>query len=98
LAPKQGKKLAAVEAPVGSSFVPVRVRGRAASTDRTVVGDVRIARGKPAAAAAVAPNGTSADGVEIALANGRRIRCALSQVDDPRLGALLTLAEGGRAC
>lgn len=96
LAPKHGKRLAAVDARAGSSFVPVRVRARDASTDRAVVGGGGIARSKPAAAAA--PNATSADTIEIALANGRCVRCALSQAGDPRLAALLTLVEGGRSC
>lgn len=47
---------------------------------------------------AVVPTASSADSIEIALVNGRRVRCALSQVGDPRLAALLALAEGGRGC
>jgi len=46
----------------------------------------------------VVPNASATDSVEIALANGRRVRCTLAQAGDPRLAALLALAEGGRAC
>jgi hypothetical protein len=38
------------------------------------------------------------DKVEVVLANGRRVRCRLSQVEDPRLAVLLTLADGVRRC
>jgi hypothetical protein len=36
------------------------------------------------------------DKVDVVLANGRRVRCSLSQVEDPRLAVLLTLADGVR--
>lgn len=81
LAPKQSSKRAAS----GSTppFIPVRVR-------RTDAREL-VAR--------AAPTPSSAPGseyVEIALVNGRRVRCQLSQVEDRRLAALLALAEGGR--
>ena len=38
----------------------------------------------------------SVDKVDVVLANGRRVRCSLSQVEDPRLAVLLTLADGVR--
>jgi hypothetical protein len=40
------------------------------------------------------PRAAASDKVEVVLGNGRRVRCQLSQVDDPRLAALLALAEG----
>ena len=96
LAPKRAKKLKRVERAETSSFVPVRVRARDAAAMRGGAGAGRVATGK--GTVVVVPSASATDSVEIALANGRRVRCTLAQAGDPRLAALLALAEGGRAC
>lgn len=96
LAPKRNKRTKTAERVAGSSFVPVRVRARVAASERDVAGAGRVGMNKPAVVAV--PHACATDGIEIALANGRRVRCTLSQVSDPRLAALLALAEGGRGC
>ena len=96
LAPKRSKRTKTGERGAASSFVPVRVRARVAAAERSAAGSGRVGMSKPAVV--VVPHGSPADSIEITLANGRRVRCALSQVGDPRLGALLALAEGGRGC
>ena len=68
------------------TFVPVRVRA-----------SVHSRAAQESARATVAPQ-PSPSGVEVVLANGRRVRCDLAHVEDPRLAALLTLAEGVLAC
>lgn len=96
LAPKRSKRTKPAERGAASSFVPVRVRARVAGAERGVSGAGRVEMNK--SAAVVVAHASSADSIEIALSNGRRVRCALSQVGDPRLAALLVLAEGGRGC
>jgi hypothetical protein len=84
LAPQRGAKRSRAPAP-RSTFVPVRVRG----TEQHRA-DEHVTR---------APSRTQGvDKVEVVLANGRRVRCRLSQVQDPRLAVLLTLADGVRQC
>lgn len=71
-------------------FVPVRVRTNA-SVGRRVArasADTSMARSESEAS----------EGVEVVLSNGRRVRCDLAQVDDPRLAALFSLAEGVCVC
>jgi transposase-like protein len=78
------------EAPAANraTFVPVRVRSSAPTLAR-----VASELARPSATR------TAASGrVEVVLMNGRRVRCDLAQVDDPRLAALLKLAEGGSVC
>jgi hypothetical protein len=68
--------------------VPVRVRAR-------------ISAGPPVTKVSARPPVTHAPasaGVEVVLANGRRVRCDLAHAEDPRFAALLALAEGARAC
>ena len=67
------------------SFVPVRVR----SAEK---------RGSGAHVTHVKSRAAVSEKVEVVLGNGRRVRCQLSQVDDPRLAALLVLAEGAARC
>ena len=93
IAPKRGSK---AEGAAASLLVPVRVRARGAAAERAVASAGRVAMSKPAVV--VVPNAAAGDSIEIALANGRHVRCMLSQVGDPRLAALLALAEGGRGC
>jgi hypothetical protein len=80
LAPRQSARRPATTA-AAPSFVPVRVR----SAEERESG-AHVAHAKSRA--------TVSDKVEVVLSNGRRVRCQLSQVDDPRLSALLALAEG----
>jgi len=82
LAPRQKAKPPAATGPT-STFVPVRVRR---AEERGIRGPVTGALS----------NGPASDKVEVVLTNGRRVRCELSQVEDPRLSALLALAEGVR--
>jgi hypothetical protein len=96
LAPRQSRKEKTAGRSAASSFLPVRVRGRDAASERGAAVAGRVGMSKPAVA--MVPIACEADSIEIALANGRRVRCALSQVGDPRLAALLALAEGGREC
>lgn len=71
-----------------AAFVPVRVRSTTPTRAR-VAGEVA----RPSAERTAA-SGT----VEVVLANGRRVRCELEQADDPRLAALLRIAEGSIVC
>jgi hypothetical protein len=81
-APKRGPKRSTVAAP-RPIFEPVRVR--------------RAEEHRAGEHVQRAPSGThAADKVEVVLANGRRVRCNLSQADDPRLAVLLKLADGVR--
>jgi hypothetical protein len=58
---------------------------------------VRVRKADPHQAAERVPSRTlGVAKVEVVLVNGRRVRCSLSQVDDPRLAVLLTLADGVR--
>lgn len=81
LAPKQSGKPPAAIAPPSSPFVPVRVRN---TEERDAGATATLARSMTPVA----------DKIEIVLTNGCRVRCQLSQVEDPRLAALLALAEG----
>lgn len=84
LAPRRPRRqLLGLASPAG--FVPVRV-GRSVS-DTT---------GAASKSESVGMVRTGSERVEVRLVNGRRIRCALSQVDDPRFAKLLVLVEGGR--
>jgi hypothetical protein len=67
-----------------SAFLPVSVR----------VGEDRTSSAYPAQRAETAVSSS----IEVVLANGRRVRCALSQASDPRFAEVLALAEGGRSC
>ena len=71
-----------------SRFVPVHVRSTGPTRAR-----VASELARPSAARTACSGG-----VEVVLANGRRVRCELEQVDDPRLAALLRLAEGSSPC
>jgi len=82
LAPRKSAKQPAETAST-SSFVPVRVRNAEDC-------------GSGAHATLAASRVPVSDKVEVVLANGRRVRCQLSQVEDPRLAVLLALAEGVR--
>ena len=84
LAPKQSRK-EPVETTPAPSFVAVQVRNE---------------KGGRRGADATSPRPTApvSDKVELELANGRRVRCRLSQVEDPRLAVLLALAEGSFRC
>ena len=73
---------------VAAKFVPVRVRASVSAGP----GVTKVAARSPVTQA------RASAGVEVVLANGRRVRCDLAQVDDPRLAALLALAEGAREC
>ncbi len=80
------RESAEASSPNKATFVPVRVR---ASVDSRAA--------KESARGTVAPQPPSSS-VEVVFANGRRVRCDLAHVEDPRLAALLTLAEGVPAC
>ena len=82
LSPKRGAKRSTGPAP-RSAFVPVRVHG----AEKRRAGE--HVTGAPSRSQGV-------DKVDVVLANGRRVRCSLSQVEDPRLAVLLTLADGVR--
>lgn len=81
-AERESAKTIAEEA---ATFVPVRVRASARSLAR------KSARSPVASQSA-------SSGIEIVLANGRRVRCDLAHAEDPRLAALLTLADAVRVC
>ena len=83
LAAKQGKTGKATVRAAASSFVPVRVQAREAAPERGTAVRVGMSR----SLVAVVPSASAADSIEIALANVRRVRCALSQVGGPRLAA-----------
>jgi transposase-like protein len=84
LAPKRGAKRSTATAPK-PTFEPVRVR----RAEEHRAGE-HVTRA-PSKAQGV-------DKVEVVLANGRRVRCNLSQVEDPRLAVLITLADEVRRC
>jgi transposase-like protein len=71
-----------------ATFVPVRVRSSAPTRAR-----VASELARPSARLTA-----SSSTVEVVLGNGRRVCCDLEQVDDPRLAALLRIAEGGGVC
>jgi hypothetical protein len=71
-----------------AKFVPVRVR-TSVSAGRSVA---------KASAPTSLTRSASSEGVEVVLSNGRRVRCDLAQVEDPRLAALFSLAEGVLVC
>jgi hypothetical protein len=79
--------LAEVAAVDARKFVPVRVRVSAAPSPAVAKASLRTT-----------PEPRTPKGVEVVLANGRRVRCDLALVDDPRLAALFTLADGVRVC
>jgi len=86
--PAPGPSRAPASAVVAAKFVPVRVRASVSAGPRVTKASARRpVRQAPASV-----------GVEVVLVNGRRVRCDLAQVDDPRLAALLALAEGAREC
>lgn len=74
------------------------VKGTKATASRPAFEPVRVrvpeGRGEPVARGLL--RGQAVEGVEVVLTNGRRVRCRLSQADDPRLAVLLTLADGVR--
>lgn len=76
---------------VATRFVPVRVRASVSAVARAAKATA------PTPPPRLAPL-TPSEGVEVVLSNGRRVRCDLAQVDDPRLAALFALAEGVREC
>ncbi len=71
-----------------TTFVPVRVRSSAPPPARVAAGLVRTSDARP---------GDPAGG-EGERANGGRVRGDLEQVSEPRLAALLALAEGSGVC
>jgi hypothetical protein len=96
LAPRQSKRTPAPREAAPSSFVPVRIRAGEMTGERVVRG---VGRGSAVRrTVAVAEPRSREDNIEIALANGRSVRCTLAQAADPRLTALLAIAEGGRGC
>ncbi|HEX5658606.1 MAG TPA: hypothetical protein VFX59_15490 [Polyangiales bacterium] len=82
LTPRQQSATRPATSEATPPFVAVRVRGA-----QMHVGDAH--------ATPVTPKSIVCGKVEVVLGNGRRVRCQLSQVDDPRLAVLLALAEGG---
>lgn len=87
----------------GSRRVVERESAKASSADKTTFVAVRVRAPASSRGANESPRLTVAhqplsSAVEVVLANGRRVRCDLAHVEDPRLVALLTLAEGVRAC
>ena len=83
LAPKRSPRTAKVSA--ASGFVPVQVK----------TGALRSADMVSSKAMSYS---SLQNPVEVMLGNGRRVRFDLSHAADPRLPALLVLAEGGRGC
>lgn len=71
-----------------TKFVPVRVRASVSAGARVAADSAHASSARSA----------RSDCVEVVLSNGRLVRCDLAQVDDPRLAALLALAEGVREC
>jgi transposase-like protein len=85
LAPRRSKSPRAAKVSAPSEFVPVRVSTRGAQ------------RTKAVSSSAITKSSASKR-VEVVLGNGRRVRFDLSHAVDPRLAALLAVAEGGRGC
>lgn len=68
------------------------------STDTATFVPVRVRAGGPTHVRPPSARSAASGTVEVVLANGRRVRCDLEQVDDPRLAVLLRIAEGSIVC
>lgn len=86
--PEPAPKPASASAVDEPKFVPVRIRASVSAGRDALKGCAETSLTRSA----------SSEGVEVVLSNGRRVRCDLSQVGDPRLAALFSVAEGVRVC